>query len=194
MVNSANVEKRDLAVNAARGEDSQPRQATLIFGKAAFAVLIVLAGFGLILCLPIPRAWLLALCGNYAAATEIYENQLARKPNHLPLYLTLANLYLLAGRRDERALIAYRVVCQLRMATQHLQASKRFDLSQRQKISRFPQSPGFEATTEHSCDDIVYKNTSIIFGCEGNRQLEAAVYRDSSDAPSESVLHPSEFQ
>jgi len=90
-------------------------------------ILLIALGAGIVVALPIPRAWLLALCGNYAAATEIYENQLARKPNHLPLYLALANLYLLAGRRDERALIAYRVVLQMRLATQHLQSLKRFD-------------------------------------------------------------------
>lgn len=89
--------------------------------------LVFLSIFLLVL-LPIPRAWLLALCGKYAAATEIYENQLARRPHHLPLYLTLANLYLLAGRHDERALVAYRVVLQVRLATHHLQALKNSDM------------------------------------------------------------------
>lgn len=135
VVTPAHVEKPVPAVNAAYGEESPPHPAA-IFGQVAFAFLIALASVGSIFCLPIPRAWLLALCGNYAAATEIYENQLARKPNHLPLYLTLANLYLLAGRQDERALIAYRMVWQLRMATHHLQASKRLDLSPRRTGQR----------------------------------------------------------
>jgi len=99
----------------------------------AAVILLVALGVGIVVALPIPRAWLLVLCGNYAAATEIYENRLARQPNRLPLYLTLANLYLLAGRQDERALIAYRVVLQMRLATQHLQALKRFDSTPRRR-------------------------------------------------------------
>lgn len=56
---------------------------------------------------PIFRAWCHVLCGNYEAAIRIYEKRLAENPAHLRLYLTLANLYLLAGRRDARAVTAY---------------------------------------------------------------------------------------
>jgi len=149
MVNSAHVEKHDLAVNAARGAESQPPPATLLFGKAAFAMLVVLAGFGIILCAPIPRAWVLALCGNYAAATEIYENRLARKPNHLKMYFRKTG------------------------------------------NNGFPQSPGFEATTEHSAFTV---NQGItIFGCEGGRELEPALSCGSRGEPSESFLHQPDF-
>ena len=109
------------------------------------SIVILLAGLAisLLLALPIPRAWLLALCGKYAAATEIYEQQLARRPHQLPLYLTLANLYLLAGRQDERALIAYRVVLQMRLATQHLQSLKSFDSTPRRKPEKMASFKSF---------------------------------------------------
>ncbi|NUM75993.1 tetratricopeptide repeat protein [candidate division KSB1 bacterium] len=66
---------------------------------------------------PTFRAWLHALGGNYDAAIRIYEKKVARQPSHLRLYLTLAHLYLLAGRHDQRAVTAYVMIRLLHFAS-----------------------------------------------------------------------------
>ena len=68
---------------------------------------------------PAFRAWIHVFSGNYAAAIQIYEKRLARQPHRLPLYLTLANLYLLAGRRDRRARTAYAMIRLLHLVSHH---------------------------------------------------------------------------
>ena len=62
------------------------------------------------------RAWIYALCGNYAGAAAIYEDRLRREGMHMRSYLRLAGLYLLQGRNDARALLAYRTVLQINFA------------------------------------------------------------------------------
>ncbi|MDZ7269908.1 MAG: tetratricopeptide repeat protein [candidate division KSB1 bacterium] len=57
------------------------------------------------------------LRGNYAAAASIYEVMLARHPNREKLYLPLAHIYLLLGRRDEQAIKVYNTVLRLNLAT-----------------------------------------------------------------------------
>jgi tetratricopeptide (TPR) repeat protein len=54
--------------------------------------------------------------GDYAAAVEIYEKSLDRHPKRVKLYAALANLYLMLGRRDERALEVYKMALRLNMA------------------------------------------------------------------------------
>lgn len=63
---------------------------------------------------PAPRAWFYTLRGDYEAA-RICEKTLARHPHRVSLYLKLANLYLLAGRRDRRAMTAYAMMRLLRL-------------------------------------------------------------------------------
>jgi len=87
------------------------------------AALIVVPLFACVALLPMPRAWILALCGNYEAAIRIYEKKLARYPSQLHLYLRLAPLYLLAGRRDANALIAYRIFLQIHFAVGNFKAA-----------------------------------------------------------------------
>lgn len=62
------------------------------------------------------RAWFYALCGNYAGAAAIYEERLRRDGTHMRSYLRLAGLYLLQGRNDARAMLAYRTVLQINFA------------------------------------------------------------------------------
>jgi tetratricopeptide (TPR) repeat protein len=84
-----------------------------------FAVIGVLALLGLVRLSPLFRVWVYALLGNYTAAAKIYEQRLTRRPYHLHLYVKLAALYLLADRRDERALRAYRISWEILQAIQN---------------------------------------------------------------------------
>jgi tetratricopeptide (TPR) repeat protein len=85
----------------------------------AFAGLIVLAALGLIGFSPAARARLHLLRGNPAHAAQIYEKMLQRHPERVKLYLPLANIYLNLGKRDERAMRAYKMILQLNLATRH---------------------------------------------------------------------------
>jgi predicted Zn-dependent protease len=85
----------------------------------AFAGLIVLAALGLIGFSPAARARLHLLRGNPADAAQIYEKMLQRHPERVKLYLPLANIYLNLGKRDERAMRAYKMILQLNLATRH---------------------------------------------------------------------------
>jgi tetratricopeptide (TPR) repeat protein len=91
---------------------------SLYFGSA-FAGLIVLAALGLIGFSPAARARLHLLRGNPADAAQIYEKMLQRHPERVKLYLPLANIYLNLGKRDERAMRAYKMILQLNLATRH---------------------------------------------------------------------------
>lgn len=78
--------------------------------------LFVLPFVGLLAMWSESRAWIYALCGNYAGAAAIYEERLRRDGTHMRSYLRLAGLYLLQGRNDARALLAYRTVLQINFA------------------------------------------------------------------------------
>ncbi len=81
-----------------------------------FALLLAV-GAGFIFFSPAARARLQLMRGNEAKAVAIYEKQVARHPNRVSLYPTLARLYLREGRKDERALKVYKAVLQLNLAT-----------------------------------------------------------------------------
>lgn len=87
----------------------------------SFAVVIAGSLFVLLIAWPTSRAWLYVLSGNYDEAIRIYEEKITRRPSHLRLYLTLANVYLLAGRNDQRALTAYTVMRLLHLASHNVQ-------------------------------------------------------------------------
>lgn len=55
--------------------------------------------------------------GNYAAAAEIYEKQLARHPHRLRFYSALAEIYLLLPRSDEQALQVFKKVLRFNLNT-----------------------------------------------------------------------------
>lgn len=84
--------------------------------ESALAVIGMVLLLGMAILSPLCRAWVHALLGNYAAAAKIYEKRLTRHPQRLHLYVRLAALYILAGRRDERALEAYQMVWQISRA------------------------------------------------------------------------------
>jgi hypothetical protein len=86
--------------------------------ESALAVIGVISLLGLGILSPPCRAWVHVLLGNYTTAAEIYERRLTRHPQRLHLYLKLAALYMLAGRCDEHALTAYRIIRQISHAIQ----------------------------------------------------------------------------
>lgn len=60
--------------------------------------------------------WHLFRC-NYTAAAEIYEKLLARHPDRLKRYSTLAEIYLLLPRNDAQALQVFKKVVQFNLDT-----------------------------------------------------------------------------
>ncbi|MDZ7269757.1 MAG: tetratricopeptide repeat protein [candidate division KSB1 bacterium] len=88
---------------------------------AHFAGVLLLVGIvlGVILLSPASRARLQLLRGNHAAAVALYEDLLARHPQRAKFYTNLANLYLLMGRTDEKAMKVFKTVLQLNLATRH---------------------------------------------------------------------------
>ncbi len=91
---------------------------TTISQMAPLSIALALAlPLGLALaCWAESRAWIYALCGNYEAAAQIYEKKMRRGRVTASAYLRLASLYLLQGRHDARALLAYRIVREINVA------------------------------------------------------------------------------
>jgi tetratricopeptide (TPR) repeat protein len=89
---------------------------SLLLQGVGVALVIVLAWLGLMIFSPGVRARYYLFRGDYAAAVEIYEKSLDRHPKRVKLYAALANLYLMLGRRDERALEVYKMALRLNMA------------------------------------------------------------------------------
>jgi len=83
----------------------------------ALAALVLLPLIGAVVFSPAARARLHLMRGDYVAATQIYEHLLVRHPDKVKLYLALAKLYLLMGRKDESAVKVYKMVLQLNLAT-----------------------------------------------------------------------------
>ena len=93
-----------------------PWPSPLYVGSAMLGLAFIpLLGF--VIFSPSVRARYHLIRGRYAEAVKIYERRLARKPDKVKLYPALANLYLLMGRHDERALKVYKMVLQLNLAT-----------------------------------------------------------------------------
>lgn len=86
-----------------------------LIGAAVAIVVLPLLSFIMFSSTTRSRYYLLR--GNYAAAASIYEVMLARHPQREKLYLPLAHIYLLLGRRDEQALKVYNAVLRLNLAT-----------------------------------------------------------------------------
>ncbi len=95
-----------------------PTQNRLIYIAGAVVLLVILPLFSFIVFSPSSRARIYYLRGNYVKAARIYEKLLARHPERLKYYPTLANIYLMLGRNDERALKVYRMLIDLNLAKQ----------------------------------------------------------------------------
>lgn len=84
-------------------------------GSAVVAV-VVLPVFGFIVLSPTSRARLQYLRGNYMKAAQLYERILSKHPERLKIYTTLANIYLMLGRNDDRALRVFKMLIDLNLA------------------------------------------------------------------------------
>ncbi len=85
------------------------------------AAMLVLPALGLAFFSPSMRAYYCTMRADYAGAAQIYENLLARNPKRIKLYPKLANLYLILGRMDDRALKVFKTILQLNLATPNLE-------------------------------------------------------------------------
>jgi tetratricopeptide (TPR) repeat protein len=83
------------------------------------ATIVALPALGFIMFSPSVRARYFMLRCDYMAAAQIYEKILTRHPQRTRIYPALANLYLLLGRKDERALKVFKTILQLNLATPH---------------------------------------------------------------------------
>jgi tetratricopeptide (TPR) repeat protein len=92
---------------------------TPLYVGSALTALIVLPLLGFIVFSPATRARIHCWRGNYMAAAQTYERILTRHPGRLRLYPTLANIYLLLGRKDEGALKVFKTILQLNLATRN---------------------------------------------------------------------------
>ena len=108
--------RASLNLQQAAGLHSQESSRTAWY-VGGVALLLALPVLGMMMFSPTMRARIHIFRDNYAAAVKIYENILARFPNRVKLYPRLANLYLLMGRNDERAMKVYKMVLQLNLAT-----------------------------------------------------------------------------
>jgi tetratricopeptide (TPR) repeat protein len=81
-------------------------------------VAVIFPLFGFAIFSPAARARLYLLRGNLPAAAQLYETILSRHPGRVKLYPILANLYLLMGRHDEKAMKIFKTTLDLNLATQ----------------------------------------------------------------------------
>ncbi|MGH7496311.1 MAG: tetratricopeptide repeat protein [bacterium] len=83
------------------------------------ATIVALPVLGFMVFSPGMRARYYVLRCDYLAAVQVYERLLTRHPQRTRIYPALANLYLLLGQKDERALKVFKTVLQLNLATPH---------------------------------------------------------------------------
>jgi len=83
-----------------------------------------------VLLFPEVRARIYLLQGNYYRACQLYESILKRQPEKSKVYITLANLYLLKNRKDDKALQVYQNALQVEM-----------DMTTRNKIAALVEAP-----------------------------------------------------
>lgn len=81
--------------------------------------LLLLPLVGIFAFSPEMRARILLLQGKYENAIKIYESMLTRNPGKVRLYMTLANIYMLEKRQDDRAVKTFEMVLRLNMDTEH---------------------------------------------------------------------------
>lgn len=114
--------KLDLASNVTSASDSRDLIRVILLAGGAFAVLVVLPMVGAFAASPTVRVRYYLMIGNLIRAARVIERLLEQNPGRLKLYPILANVYLLGGRNDERAIKIYRTVMQLNLAKQNKQA------------------------------------------------------------------------
>ncbi len=116
-----NLNRATPAAQVAQAPENDEPSTTAYLGSA-LAALILLPLVGLMVFSPIARARLHLMRGDYVAAAASYERILERHPNRAKFYPILADLYMLMGRHDEKALKIFKVILQLNLATKHRDA------------------------------------------------------------------------
>lgn len=109
-----NLNKKKHAEPAAQ---PQPMFAVHFMTTAAVMAALALAIIAFFAFSPVIRARIHLLRGQYDRAAAIYEKILTKKPGKIKLYSTLANIYLLENRRDERALKVFETIIRLNILT-----------------------------------------------------------------------------
>ncbi len=89
----------------------------ILLVSSALMALLMLPVIGIFTLSPTLRARIALMRGDYNRAEQIYEKLLQQHPGRLKLYPSLANIYLLTGRRDEHALKVYKTILQLNLVT-----------------------------------------------------------------------------
>ena len=113
----AKLQAASLTPEAPAAKSGNKSTYSAIFWGGVFVSLLVLPVVGLFLFSPTVRARYYILRGNYAGAAQIYEKLLEKNPGRLKLYSVLADLYLLLGRRDEKALNLFKTIMRLNLNT-----------------------------------------------------------------------------
>ncbi len=88
----------------------------MVYVSGAVIALIALPMFGFVAFSATSRARLHYLRGNYIKAARVYERMLAKHPERLKYYGTLANIYLVLGRNDAQALRVFKMLVDLNLA------------------------------------------------------------------------------
>jgi tetratricopeptide (TPR) repeat protein len=112
------VARAQMCISGAGGSRSQVGRHSLYRG-GMLTMVAALPLLAYLLLAPAPRVRFYAWRGDYERAAQICEKALARHPHRVSLYLTLANLYLLAGRRDQRARTAYALMRLLHLVSSY---------------------------------------------------------------------------
>jgi len=99
--------------------NSSHGQAISSYWGGALAVLMIMPLVGFVLFSSVIRARYYVSCGNFPAAAAVYEKLLARNPKRVKLYPSLANIYLLLGRHDERAMKVFETILQLNLTVRN---------------------------------------------------------------------------
>lgn len=95
---------------------SKTRYSSMVYFGGALAAIVILPALGYLLFSAPSRARWQFLRGNYLAAAQIYERYLTQHPNKVKLYVKLANIYLISGRDDDRALKVFKTLINLNLA------------------------------------------------------------------------------
>jgi hypothetical protein len=85
--------------------------------RLSFASVALLAILGIVAAWPHARVCYRLWRGDDNGAAQVYEKILQRHPQRKKLYVPLAELYLLLGRNDARAIKVYKAILQLNLAT-----------------------------------------------------------------------------
>jgi tetratricopeptide (TPR) repeat protein len=104
--------------SSAQEKDAQVNQSVMIYFGGALAAILLLPAIGLFFFSATSRARFQFLRGNYVRAAQIYERYLTQHPNKVKLYVKLANIYLISGRDDDRALKVFKTIINLNLAPQ----------------------------------------------------------------------------